>query len=70
MPAERLQGMVAPNGAGPLAGGMGSPSQVAAPTYRTLMWGWQPPTARAHRLGGRGAQAVVSTYGAPARDGW
>ena len=48
------RGVAVPNGAHPLARGTGTPLQSVAASYGAAAGAWQPATARAHWLRGRG----------------
>ena len=50
----RWKGMAAPNGAGSQAGGDGESRPGGVRCLTSAYGGYQPPTVRAHRLGGRG----------------
>ena len=71
LPMERLRGMAAPNGAGPLAGGGGKSCPVGGRCSRSARGEWQPPNGAGPMAGGTGspAQSVVAAHGALAGDG-
>ena len=51
---ERLRGMGVPNGAGPTGWADGESCSGGGRCLRSAYRGWEPPAARAHRLGGPG----------------
>ena len=55
-PTVRLWGDGSPQWCGLRGGGDGESSQVSGCSSWCACGGWQPPMARAHRLGGRGVQ--------------